>query len=59
MFDTANQGNAKLINPGEDKPCELAIESLDAVAGGVHVTRKIDAASPNLFVACATGEHLK
>ena len=57
MFGTA-KGNAKLVNPGQEKPPELAIETLDAVAGGMHVTRKIDAASPNLFAACASG-HLK
>ena len=57
MFGTA-KGNAKLVNPGQERPPELAIETLDAVAGGMHVTRKIDAASPNLFAACASG-HLK
>jgi bacteriocin-like protein len=36
---------------------ELSKEQLDAVSGGIHITKVTDKSSPNLFVACCTGKH--
>ncbi len=36
----------------------LSVEQLDAVSGGLHITKTIDKSSPNLFAACCTGKHL-
>ena len=37
------------------KLAELSDKELDKVAGGI--TKTVDAASPNLFMACCTGKH--
>lgn len=38
---------------------ELSAQQLDAVSGGdIHFTKVVDKSSPNLFVACCTGNHI-
>ena len=36
---------------------ELSEQQLDHVAGGIHFTKTVDQASPNLFAKCCTGKH--
>ena len=37
---------------------ELSEQQLDHAAGGVHFTKTVDQASPNLFAQCCTGKHI-
>jgi type VI protein secretion system component Hcp len=36
---------------------ELSEQQLDSAVGGVHLTKTVDQASPNLFTRCCTGKH--
>ena len=37
---------------------ELSEQQLDHAAGGVHITKPVDQASPKLFAGCCTGKHI-
>ncbi len=39
----------------EDTKTELTEQELAKASGGMHFTKTVDKASPNLFLNCATG----
>ena len=48
--------------PGADRASDLrrlTDSELDLVAGGITVSKRTDASSPDLFLKCATGTHYK
>ena len=56
MNDDIQKEASANAKPGEELPTEeLPTEELSNISGGV--VKLVDKASPNLFIACATGEH--
>ena len=55
----SNQDNiARPAAHDQSRLVELSEQQLDHAAGGVHFTKSVDQASPNLFVGCCTGKHI-
>ena len=51
----SKQSSNQQQSTNQSRPVELSDQQLDKVAGGI--TKTVDAASPNLFMACCTGKH--